>query len=46
MKDALDPVEEGLSTEVVEHAERAAVVVAARGELDSGKKIRIASQKC
>jgi anti-anti-sigma factor len=33
--DPLDPLEQGLSTEVLAHAERMAVVVAARGELDS-----------
>ncbi len=35
MADALDPVEEGLSAEVLEFSDRAAIVVAARGELDS-----------
>lgn len=35
MEDALDPVEEGIATEVLESAEQATIVVVARGELDS-----------
>ena len=35
MGNALDPVEDGLSTEVLECAGQPAIVVAARGELDS-----------
>lgn len=35
MEDALDPFEEGLSTEVFECAQQSAIVVVARGELDS-----------
>lgn len=35
MEDALDPLEEGLSTEILDCAQRSAIVVVARGELDS-----------
>lgn len=35
MEDALDPVDEGIATEVLESAGQATIVVVARGELDS-----------